>query len=200
MERGSGLPAGVHRGAPRRSEAEGREAARGHRPRSKEGRSEAVGLSFGAPGRCSLAFAGRGRGAGVAAVVIAAFATGLAAGAARAQELPLAPVDESVLPDNQLETYVVTANRIREPLSSTPQTVEVLTSEDMQSREQPMIADVLRQATGVQVNQAGEPGSQTSVVIRGSDPDQVLTMIDGIQVNAGTFGAFNYANLVPEPF
>ncbi|MFM7142921.1 MAG: TonB-dependent receptor plug domain-containing protein [Alphaproteobacteria bacterium] len=121
-------------------------------------------------------------------------------GAARAQELPLAPVDESVLPDNQLETYVVTANRIREPLSSTPQTVEVLTSEDMQSREQPMIADVLRQATGVQVNQAGEPGTQTSVVIRGSDPDQVLTMIDGIQVNAGTFGAFNYANLVPEPF
>ena len=30
-----------------------------------------------------------------------------------------------------------------------------------------MIADVLRQATAVQVNQAGGPGSQTSVVIRG---------------------------------
>jgi len=139
-------------------------------------------------------------GGGFPRGVIAALAVVAAAATARAQDVPLEPVDEAPVPGEQLDTYVVTATRLREPLSTTPQTVEVISSEDMESREQPMIADVLRQATAVQVNQAGGPGSQTSVVIRGSDPDQVLTLIDGVQVNAGTFGAFNYANLVPEPF
>ncbi|MEI8357531.1 MAG: TonB-dependent receptor [Deltaproteobacteria bacterium] len=138
---------------------------------------------------------GDGRGAWIGLLAVVATAA-----RAHAQDIPLAPVAEGSRSSGRLETYVVTATRIREPLADMPQTVEVLTSEDMQSREQPMISDILRQATGVQVQQTGELGAQTSVNIRGSDPDQVLTLIDGVQVNAGTFGAFNYANLVPEPF
>lgn len=171
--------------------SESRASASGRR-RPKQGRGQQ-----GVERRSSVPGRGRWHRAAGFAAGVAAFAV---SAAARAQDVPTTPVDDSVEPGAQLETYVVTATRIREPLSTTPQTVEVISAEDMQSREQPMISDVLRQATGVQVNQAGGPGSQTSVVIRGSDPDQVLTLIDGVQVNAGTFGAFNYANLVPEPF
>ena len=52
----------------------------------------------------------------------------------------------------------------------------------------------------MQVQQAGGRGTSTSVFIRGSESDEVLTLIDGVQVNSVTLGAFDFANLTPEGF
>jgi vitamin B12 transporter len=104
------------------------------------------------------------------------------------------------LASTQLDPIVVTATRTRNLLSDTPQTVTVLTREDIASREDATIPDVLRSVVGLDVVQAGSLGTQASVFIRGSDSDQVLTLLDGVQVNSSTLGAFDFANLAPEPF
>ena len=48
------------------------------------------------------------------------------------------------------------------------------------------VADVLRQVAGVEVTQGGEPLSPARVRIRGSRPDQVLVIVDGVSLNNQT--------------
>jgi vitamin B12 transporter len=110
------------------------------------------------------------------------------------------PADVPKLETARLDPVVVTATRTRELLSNTAQTVTVLTEKEIAEREDATIPDVLRQVVGLDVVQAGTLGTQASVFIRGSDADQVLTMIDGVQLNSSTLGAFDFANVTPEPF
>ena len=119
--------------------------------------------------------------------------------ASRAEDEPQ-PVTGESLQTTRLDPVVVTATRTRERLSNTPQTVTVITQEEIAAREDATIPDVLRQVVGLDVVQAGTLGTQSSVFIRGSDADQVLTLIDGVQLNSSTLGAFDYANVAPEPF
>ena len=61
-------------------------------------------------------------------------------------------------------------------------------------------ADLLRQIPGLQVDQPGGPGGFSSVYIRGSDPNHVLVLIDGVRVNDPTNsrgGGFDLSNLDP---
>lgn len=101
---------------------------------------------------------------------------------------------------SRLDPVVVTATRTQTELSNLPQTVTVLTREDIEESKVDTVGDLLREVTGVQVQQAGGRGTSTSVFIRGSESDEVLTLIDGVQVNSVTLGAFDFANLTPEGF
>jgi vitamin B12 transporter len=51
---------------------------------------------------------------------------------------------------------------------------------------------------GVEVTQSGGPGTITAVTIRGSSSSQVLTLLDGVEVNSGTAGSFDFANLTTD--
>lgn len=101
---------------------------------------------------------------------------------------------------SRLDPVVVTATRTQTELSNLPQTVTVLSREDIEESNVDTVGDLLREVTGVQVQQAGGRGTSTSVFIRGSESDEVLTLIDGVQVNSVTLGAFDFANLTPEGF
>ena len=101
---------------------------------------------------------------------------------------------------SRLDPVVVTATRTQTELSNLPQTVTVLSREDIEESKVDTVGDLLREVTGVQVQQAGGRGTSTSVFIRGSESDEVLTLIDGVQVNSVTLGAFDFANLTPEGF
>lgn len=101
---------------------------------------------------------------------------------------------------SRLDPVVVTATRTHTPLSELPQTVTVISREDIEESKVDTVADLLRQVAGVEVLQSGGRGSQTSVFIRGSESDEVLVLIDGVQVNSVTLGAFDFANLTPEGF
>ncbi len=134
----------------------------------------------------------------------------LAAGNARAQEHaddalgdddPLVVAQRS--PDTvrtTLDPVVVTATRTDALLSEVPQTVTVITREDIEERDVDTVGDLLRQVAGVEVLQSGGRGTATSVFIRGSESDEVLVLIDGVQINSATLGAFDFANLAPEGF
>jgi vitamin B12 transporter len=101
---------------------------------------------------------------------------------------------------NVLAPVVVTATRTPTSLEDTPQTITVLTRDELEAREDPSVADVLREVPGVNVTQSGSRGTTTSVTIRGSQTNQVLTLLDGVEVNSGTLGAFDFANVSPEGF
>ena len=50
----------------------------------------------------------------------------------------------------------------------------------------------------MQVTQSGSPGSVTDVSIRGATPSQTLVLVDGVEVNAGATGSFDFANLTTD--
>ena len=124
----------------------------------------------------------------------------------RAQELP--PGDEivggtDVTGDgktSRLDPLIVSATRMPSPLSDVPMTVTVVSREDIEESKVDTVGDLLRQVVGVEVLQSGGRGTSTSVFIRGSESDEVLVLIDGVQVNSVTLGAFDFANLTPEGF
>ncbi|MEW6270571.1 MAG: TonB-dependent receptor, partial [Thermodesulfobacteriota bacterium] len=100
----------------------------------------------------------------------------------------------------RLDPVVVTATRTLVPLSEVPQTVTVISREDIEESKVDTVGDLLRAVAGVEVLQSGGRGTTTSVFIRGSEADEVLVLIDGVQVNSVTLGAFDFANLTPEGF
>jgi vitamin B12 transporter len=98
----------------------------------------------------------------------------------------------------RLPDVSITATRITQPVGQIGTTVTVINSQQIQDQKIQMTSDALRQVPGVEVTQTGGPGTQTDVTIRGSTSDQVLTMLDGVEVNNGTSGAYDFANLTTQ--
>src|SRR5271155_837073 len=95
----------------------------------------------------------------------------------------------------QLPDVSITATRITQPVSQIGTTVTVINSQQIQDQKIQQTSDALRQVPGVQVTQSGGPGTETDVSIRGSSPSQVLTLLDGVEVNTGGSGEYDFANL-----
>ncbi|MFZ2063311.1 MAG: TonB-dependent receptor plug domain-containing protein, partial [Candidatus Binatus sp.] len=93
----------------------------------------------------------------------------------------------------KLNPIVVTATRIPQPIGEIGTTITVVEDPQIQAQKIDRVADVLRQVPGVQVTQSGSPGSNTDVSIRGATPSQTLVLIDGVEVNAGATGSFDFA-------
>jgi vitamin B12 transporter len=101
----------------------------------------------------------------------------------------------SVSTSRKLPTIVVTATRIRQPISEIGTTVTVMDSHQIESQKIEQTGNVLRQVPGVQVFQSGSPGTLTDVSIRGATPAETLVMIDGVEVNSGSTGSFDLGNV-----
>lgn len=96
------------------------------------------------------------------------------------------------------DTIVVTATRSPEPLSRVGQSVSVLDSADIRTRQTQIVADLLRTTPGVTVARNGPLGGVTSVFIRGAESDQTVALIDGVKLNnpASPGGGFDFGNLL----
>jgi vitamin B12 transporter len=101
-------------------------------------------------------------------------------------------------PSESLPPVVVTATRTEVPANQLTTPVTVITAEDIRERQAELVWEVLRDVPGVEVVQTGSMGTATSVFIRGSESDQVLVMIDGVEVNSTTVGFYDFANLTTE--
>src|SRR5262245_47601935 len=101
-------------------------------------------------------------------------------------------------PVESLPPMVVTATRTEVPLNQLTTSLTVITAEDIRERQAELVSEVLRDVTGVNVVQTGSMGTATSVFIRGSATDQVLVMIDGVEINSTTTGAYDFANLTTD--
>ncbi len=98
----------------------------------------------------------------------------------------------------KLSEVVVTATRIRQPLSEIGTSVSVMPGSQLQDQKLGLVAPAMQQLPGVEVNQAGSPGTQTDVTIRGSTAAQTLVLIDGVDVNTVSTGGFDFSTIATD--
>jgi vitamin B12 transporter len=101
-------------------------------------------------------------------------------------QLQLAPVRESI---------VVTPNRNQTPASLVGSTISVITKEQIDARQEPMVSDLLQTVPGVTINRSGGYGAVTSLFMRGGDSDYTKVLLDGIPLNEPG-GRFDFGSLV----
>jgi vitamin B12 transporter len=95
----------------------------------------------------------------------------------------------------ETEEIVVTATRLPIPEEQSPASVSVVAAEEIEHRQVQRVADALRQVPGINVTQTGAPGQLTSVFTRGLRSEHTQVLLDGIPINQGLQGAFNFADL-----
>ena len=93
---------------------------------------------------------------------------------------------------------VVSATRIPIPEEESPASISVITSEDLEQKQIRRVADSLRQVPGLSVVQTGPPGQLTSVFMRGLRSEHTQVLLDGIPINQGLAGLFNFADLTTD--
>src|SRR5437870_1374242 len=98
----------------------------------------------------------------------------------------------------ETEQVVVSATRFDIPLDQSPASVSVITSEDIEARQIQRVSDALREPPGLSVVQTGTAGQLTSVFIRGLRSEHTQILLDGIPINQGLQGAFNFADLTTD--
>ena len=117
----------------------------------------------------------------------ASFGLALVSGQILAEDAPLDPI-------------VVTATRIPTPASQIASSLTVITGEEIESRQQRLLPDVLKDVPGLNIVQAGGPGSQTSVFMRGTNPNHTKVFIDGVDVGdpSNSNAGFDFAHLLTQ--
>ncbi len=111
-----------------------------------------------------------------------------------AQDIAMADQQETI----EVPDVVVSATKTEIPARQVTSAVEVITGEQMQERKVKTVAEALRWAQGLSVNQSGGPGTVVDVRMRGGTPEQTLVLIDGAIVNSGTIGTYDFANLTSD--
>ncbi len=112
--------------------------------------------------------------------------------------LPAAGLRAAEPPEATLPPVFVTSTRTETPLSQVTTSATVITAQDIENQQAETVLQVLRTVPGLDVVQNGSRGSAASVFLRGSESDHVLVLIDGVEVNSTTLGAFDFANLTTE--
>lgn len=101
-------------------------------------------------------------------------------------------------PEPTLPPVFVTSTRTEIPLQQVTTSASVITAKEIEEQQVVTVLDALRQVPGLDVVQSGSRGTSTSVFVRGAESDQVLVLIDGVEVNSTTLGAFNFAHLTTD--
>lgn len=98
--------------------------------------------------------------------------------AASAEEIPLYRGDE----------IVVTATRTARTADETLASTTVITRRDIERSQATSVQDLLQGLAGVSIANNGGAGKATPVFLRGTNPDHVVVLIDGVKVGSATTG------------
>jgi vitamin B12 transporter len=96
------------------------------------------------------------------------------------------------------ERIIVSATRIDVPLDQSPASVSVVTSQDIEVKQIERVSDALREVPGLSVVQTGSAGQLTSVFTRGLRSEHTQVLLDGVPINQGLQGAFDFANFTTD--
>jgi vitamin B12 transporter len=107
----------------------------------------------------------------------------------------LAPAGAAAQDVKPVDPVVVTATKIETPAERLGAAVTVITEDELVSRGFTTVGDGLRRVPGVDVQQQGSLGKNTTIRIRGARSDQVQVLVDGMRVKSATTGDFNFATL-----
>jgi vitamin B12 transporter len=78
---------------------------------------------------------------------------------------------------------VVTATRLATPIEQVPGSLGVVGGALVRQRGDRTALDAIRASPGVETYQTGGPGQQSAIFLRGSNPEHVLLLVDGVEVN-----------------
>jgi len=126
--------------------------------------------------------------------LIACFSLAMAISSAHAQEASPTPSPGEA----EAEQVVVSATRFDIPLDQSPASVSVIGSEDIEQKQTERVSDTLREVPGLSVLQTGTAGQLTSVFRRGLGREHTQVWLEGIPINQGLQGAFNFADLTTD--
>jgi vitamin B12 transporter len=98
----------------------------------------------------------------------------------------------------EAEQVVVSATRFDIPLDQSPASVSVIPSEDIEQKQIERVSNALREVPGLSVVQTGTAGQLTSVFMRGLPSQDMQVLLNGIPINQGLAGQFDFANLTTD--
>ena len=105
--------------------------------------------------------------------------------------------DPSTEDTSVLEDVVVSATRTPTGISQLGSSVTVITSKEIEAKQQTQVIDVLRNVPGVNVVQSGSKGGTVSIFMRGTTRGHTLVLIDGVEFRdvSNTNASAELANL-----
>jgi vitamin B12 transporter len=112
----------------------------------------------------------------------------------RAQEATPTPLPTEA----EAEAIVVSATRFDIPLDQSPASASVISWEELEQKQIQRVSDALREVPGLSVVQTGVAGQLTSVFTRGLRSEHTQVLLDGIAINQGLQGSFNFADFTTE--
>ena len=83
----------------------------------------------------------------------------------------------------ELEDMVVTAGLQPVSINDVASSITIITRQEIEQRQVKYLSDLLRDVPGFAVSQAGGPGTQTQVRVRGAEANHLLVLIDGVRAN-----------------
>ncbi|MBY4678599.1 TonB-dependent receptor domain-containing protein [Marinobacterium arenosum] len=95
-------------------------------------------------------------------------------------------------PSNLLETVVVSANRIAQPLTNTIAPVNVITREQLERNQVRTLQQALKLLPGVSFRNRGGAHQTSSLFMRGTNSDHTLILLNGQRINSATAGSTDF--------
>ncbi len=89
---------------------------------------------------------------------------------------------------DELESVVVTAARVEQPISEVIGSVTVITREEIEQRQVQSVQDLLRGEAGIDISNTGGLGKFSSIHLRGGNASQTLILVDGVRMGSATAG------------
>ncbi len=93
-----------------------------------------------------------------------------------------------------IETIIITASRIPQPLHTVGSSVTVIDLDDWRGTGA-AISDVLREIPGISISQSGGSGALTELRMRGGESNHTRILLDGIELSDPISGVVDFAHL-----
>ncbi len=102
----------------------------------------------------------------------------------------------AAIDDTTSSPIIVTATRTAQTIDDTLASVTVIERRDIEQSQATSVVELIQsRTTSVDLIRNGGPGTNTSLLLRGTNSNHVLVLIDGVRVNSAIDGNFKWANL-----
>jgi vitamin B12 transporter len=88
----------------------------------------------------------------------------------------------------EIETIIVTENRIPTIVSESLSSVSILVREDIEKYQATDLYDLMSRVPGIRMSRNGGRGAVTSLSLRGNQSDHTLILVDGVRIGSATLG------------
>ena len=102
--------------------------------------------------------------------------------------LPLVCFAQERVSQAPLETIVVTATRLPQPVEDVVADISVIGPAEIERAGQSTLRELLQRLPGVQMSTNGSYASNTTVFIRGAETARIMVLVDGVRIGSATSG------------